>query len=100
MPIYEEFIGRHRDDYATLEDLSRNYRVTYSDSFNFAYDILDVLAMRSPDKLAMQWVSNEGAERQFTFGEMSKLSNKAANFFVNAGIRKGDFVMLVLKRGY
>ncbi len=100
MPIYEEFIGRHRDDYATLEDLSRNYRVTYSDSFNFAYDVLDVLAMRSPDKLAMQWVSNEGAERQFTFGEMSKLSNKAANFFVNAGIRKGDFVMLVLKRGY
>ena len=100
MPIYEEYIGRHRDNFATLEDLQKNYKVTYPDSFNFAYDVLDVLAKRSPDKLAMLWVSNDGHERRFTFGEMSRLSNKAANFFRNQGIRKGDLVMLVLKRGY
>ena len=100
MPIYEQFIGRHRDNYATLEDLQKNYKVTYPDTFNFAYDVLDVIAERTPDKLAMLWVSNDGLDRRFTFGEMAKLSNKAANFFSGQGINKGDLVMLVLKRGY
>lgn len=100
MPIYEQFIGRHRDQYATLEDLTKNYRVDYPDTFNFAYDVLDVLAQRSPQKKAMVWVSNDGQDRTFTFADMSRLSNKAANFFTSVGIKKGDFVMLVLKRGY
>lgn len=100
MPIYEQFIGRHRDNFATLEDLQKNYKVTYPDTFNFAYDVLDVIAKKTPDKLAMLWVSNEGEDRKFTFREMADLSNKAANFFKNQGIKKGDLVMLVLKRGY
>jgi len=100
MPIYEQFIGRHRDNYATLEDLQKNYKVTYPDTFNFAYDVLDVLGQRSPDKLCMLWVSNEGMEKRFSFGEMARLSNKAANFFAGQGIKKGDMVMLVLKRGF
>ena len=100
MPIYEQFIGRHRDNFATLEDLQKNYKVSYPDTFNFAYDVLDVIAARTPDKLSMLWVSNEGEERRFTFGDMAKLSNKAANFFTGKGIVKGDLVMLVLKRGY
>lgn len=100
MPIYEEFIGRHRDDYATFEDLSRNYKVSYPETFNFAYDVLDKIAQRTPDKLAMLWVSNDNESKRFTFGEMSRLSNKAANFFASKGIGKGDYVMLVLKRGY
>ncbi|MEI8200360.1 MAG: AMP-binding protein [Eubacteriales bacterium] len=100
MPIYEQFIGRHRDNYATLEDIQKNYKVTYPDTFNFAYDVFDVIAARTPDKLCMLWVSNDGAERRFTFGEMAKLSNKAANFFAGQGIVKGDLVMLVLKRGF
>lgn len=100
MPIYEEFIGRHRDDFATFEDLSRNYKVSYSDSFNFAFDVLDQIAQRTPDKLAMLWVSNNNESKRFSFSDMSRLSNKAANFFISKGIKKGDYVMLVLKRGY
>ena len=49
MPIYEEYTGRHRDDFATLDDLMKNYRITYPDTFNFAYDVLDVIAKRTPD---------------------------------------------------
>ncbi|NLW89218.1 MAG: AMP-binding protein [Clostridiaceae bacterium] len=100
MPIYEEFTGRHRDDFATLDDLYKNYKITYPETFNFAYDVLDVLAQRSPDKPAMVWVSKDNERKDFTFGDMSRLSNKAANFFRSHGIRKGDYVMLVLKRGY
>ncbi len=100
MPIYEEFTGRHRDDFATLDELQKNYKITYPDTFNFAYDVLDVIAERTPQKLAMVWVSKDNERRDFTFRDMSLLSNKAANFFRSQGIRKGDFVMLVLKRGY
>ena len=100
MPIYEEFIGRHRDDFATFEDLSRNYKVSYSDSFNFAFYVLEQNAQRTPDKLAMLWVSNNNESKRFSFSDMSRLSNKAANFFISKGIKKGDYVMLVLKRGY
>ena len=37
-------------------------------------------------------------ERRFTFGEISALSNRAANYFSSLGIKEGDRVMLVLKR--
>jgi len=100
MPIYEKYIGRSRDDFATLEDLQRNYKVTCKDDFNFAYDVLDYLGSTKPDELAMLWVSNEGEEKYITFGEMMLWSNKAANFFKSQGIKKGDFVLLVLKRSY
>ena len=100
MPLYEKFVGRNRDDFATLEDLQKNYKVTVGDDFNYSYDVVDVIAKETPDKLAMLWVSNEGEERRFTFEDLRRLSNQTANFLVHHGIKKGDCVMLVLKRGY
>jgi len=100
MPIYEKFVGRSRDDFYTLEDVTKNYKLTYSDNFNFAYDVLDVLGTEKPDKLAMLWVGNDGEEKYITFREMMLASNKAANYFKSIGIKKGDFVLLVLKRSY
>ena len=43
----------------------------------------------------MLWCNDEGEERRFTFEDISRLSNKAANVFRDAGIKKGDMVMLV-----
>ena len=60
MPLYEKFVGRNRDDFATLEDLQKNYKVTVGDDFNYSYDVVDVIAKETPDKLAMLWVSNGG----------------------------------------
>ena len=68
--------------------------------FNFGYDVVDAIAANEPDKTAMVWCNEKGEERIFTFSEMSKLSNKAANVFLSHGIKKGDAVMLVLKRHY
>jgi len=100
MLIYEKFIGKSRDDYKSYEDLKENFKITYKDDFNFAYDVLDELAKTQPDALCMLWVSNEGEEKRITFADMARYSNKAANYFKSLGIRKGDFVMLVLKRSY
>ena len=70
------------------------------EKFNFAYDVVDELARRKPDKLAMLHLSEDGTERRLTFKDMQKESARAANFFKSIGIRKGDRVMLVLKRHY
>ena len=70
------------------------------DSFNFAFDVVDVLGERKPDKLAMLHISEDMTERRFTFQDVKKESARAANYFKSLGIRKGDRVMLVLKRHY
>ncbi len=70
------------------------------ENFNFAYDVVDKLAQKSPDKVAMVHVSNSLKERSITFAEMSRYSSKVANYLKFLGIKKGDRVMLVLKRHY
>ena len=70
------------------------------ESFNFAFDVVDALGRRKPEKLAMLHVSEDGTERRFTFRDMKKESARAANYFKSLGIKRGDRVMLVLKRHY
>ncbi|MEE1318465.1 MAG: helix-turn-helix domain-containing protein, partial [Ruminococcus sp.] len=70
------------------------------DKFNFAFDCVDAIAEKKPDKLAMMWVANDKTDRRFTFSDMKKYSAKTANYFESLGIKKGDTVMLVLKRHY
>ena len=100
MPLYEKFTGRHRDDYATLEDLQKNYKLSVPDNFNFAFDCLDAIAEATPDALALLWLSNNGEEKRFTYEEMRRLSVKAANFFISHDIKKGDMVMLTMSRDW
>ncbi len=100
MPIYEKYVGAHRDDFISLADAQKNYTLTYPEDFNFAYDVIDELGTNKPDKLAMIWVSKDGEEKRFTFRDMMIYSNKAANYLHYMGIRKGDKVLLTLKRSY
>ncbi|MDR2514143.1 MAG: AMP-binding protein [Christensenellaceae bacterium] len=99
MVLYDKYVGRLRDDFATLEDLQKNFKVSVEEGFNFAYDVVDVLA-GDEKRLAMLWVGADGEERRFSFADLSRLSNQAANLFKAQGIQKGDMVMLVLKRGW
>ena len=70
------------------------------EKFNFAFDVVDELAERKPEKLAMLHLSEDGTERRFTFKDMKKESARTANYFKSLGIKRGDRVMLVLKRHY
>lgn len=66
--------------------------------FNFGYDIVDEWAKYDRNKLAMIWTNQQGEEKRFTFHELSRLSNQAMNLLLKLGIRKGDFVFLMLPR--
>lgn len=74
---------------------------TNSENFNFAYDVMDALAEKEPDQTALIYVSKDRTiEKNFTFQDIKDYSNRAANYFKSLGIKKGDKVMLVLKRHY
>ncbi len=90
------FIHVEEDEKGILQKIE----FTNDDNFNFAYDVVDRLAKKCPDKLAMLHVSRDGKERRYTFYDMSRYSSKVANYLQFLGIRKGDRVMLVLKRHY
>lgn len=94
--IEDRFVETTLDEKGILSSIS----FKNDENFNFAYDVVDALAKKCPDKLAMLHVSREGKERRFTFRDMSKYSNMAANYFSYLGIKKGDKVMLVLKRHF
>ncbi|MGI6045441.1 MAG: AMP-binding protein [Eggerthellaceae bacterium] len=70
------------------------------DNFNFAYDVVDDIAIADPNRRAMVWCNPEGEEHIFTFGDMKYWSDKTANFLSEAGIQKGDFVLVILRRHY
>ncbi|MCX7709079.1 MAG: AMP-binding protein [Clostridia bacterium] len=87
-------------DFNSYEDFVQNFKINVPENFNFGYDIVDDIASKTPDKTALVWCNDKGEEATFTFGQLKYYSDKAANFFKNAGIKKGDPVMLILKRRY
>lgn len=94
--IYHDFCRETVDESGRLVD----FEITPPDNFNFAFDVLDRLAVKRPDKRAMLWIDDDFTERTFTFRDFAESSSKAANYFASLGIKKGDRVMLVLKRRY
>ncbi|MFA5073557.1 MAG: AMP-binding protein [Nitrospirota bacterium] len=87
-------------EFTSYEEFIRDFRILVPERFNFAYDVVDELAAKQPDKLALMWCDENGAEAAFTFSQMKQYSDKAANVFRSHGIKKGDPVMLILKRRY
>lgn len=87
-------------EFQSYQDFTDHFKILVPDNFNFAFDVVDEIALRTPDKVAMVWCDDKGEEAVFTFAQMKKYSDKAANFFISAGIGKGDPVMLIMKRRY
>jgi len=94
--MYEKYIDAGFDKNGILNKLD----FKYEDHFNFAFDVVDALAEKAPDKCALLWVSDDFVEKRFTYADISKYSSMAANYFKSLGIKKGDRVMLILKRHY
>ncbi len=94
--VYHDFIDTVEDENGSLVSID----FKNEDKFNFAFDVIDEIARRKPDKLAMLHISKDHQERRFTFTDFMKESARCANYFESLGIKKGSKVMLVLKRHY
>ena len=87
-----------RITFDSYEDFFENFRIDVPENFNFAYDVVDEWARVEPEKKALVWVNDAGEQREFTFTDISRLSNRAANAFSKMGIQKGDVVLMILRR--
>ena len=94
--ICEKFVETEEDENGVLQ----NIKFKNTDTFNFGFDIVDGIADKYPDKLAMLHLDVNKNERRFTFKDIKRASNQVANYFTSLGIKRGDKVMLVLKRHY
>jgi acetyl-CoA synthetase len=66
---------------------------------NIAHEAVDRHAMGPlADKLALRWLGKTGAKRDFTYRQLSTLSNQFANVLQNLGIGKGDVVFVLSGR--
>ncbi len=87
-----------RIDFDSYEDFYENFKINVPEAFNFGFDVVDEWAAVEPDKKALLWCNDAGEERTFTFTDIARLSNKAANAFRGLGIAKGDVVLCILRR--
>ena len=94
--ICEKFVETTENENGELVDI----KFKNTDTFNFGFDIVDGIAEKYPDKLAMLHLDVNRNERYFTFKDIKRASNQVANYFTSLGIGRGDKVMLVLKRHY
>ena len=94
--LCENFVNADEDENGILKNVS----FVNEDKYNFAFDTVDEIARRDPNKLAMLHISDDMTERRFTFKDIKDASSQSANYFKSLGIKKGDRVLLVLKRHY
>mgnify|MGYP001024783566 CR=1 FL=1 len=94
--MLEKFL--RQTEFSSMADFNENYKVNVPECFNFAYDVVDEWADTDPTKPALLWTDDSGFERQFTFADMKRESDRTASFFQTLGIGRGDKVMLILKR--
>ena len=83
--VCERFVDTEENENGEL--LNINFKNT--ETFNFGFDIVDGIADKYPDKLAMLHVDKYKQERRFTFKDIKRASNQCANYFTSLGIKKG-----------
>lgn len=96
MLLYKNFCTESFDEQMVLN----KFQLRFEENYNFGYDVVDVLGRENPKGTAVVWCNPEGEERIFTYKQIMELSNRAANVFKNQGIKKGDKVLVILKRNY
>ena len=96
MLLYNNFCEESLDQNGTIQE----FFLKYPENFNFGYHVVDVLGKENPHGLAVMWCNTAGEEKRLTYREIMELSNRAANAFAARGIRKGDRVLVILKRNW
>ena len=94
--MVERFIKQ--TSFTSVEDFKENLQFIIKENFNFAYDVVDAWAEEQPEKLALLWTDDKGAEIRLTFADLKQRSDQAASYLQSLGIGRGDMVMLIQKR--
>ena len=85
-------------EFDSYDDYRQNAVPIVPDNFNFAYDVVDVIANEKPDRVAILWMNDSGQKKSITFKMLSQWSNAVANYLTSKGLKKGDTVLLFMRR--
>ena len=94
LPDYQKAKGRFQ-----WEDIHSELDWLDNGKLNIAYEALD-RHVKSPvrDKVALYWEGKNGEEEIYTFGDLSRLTNRFANVLTGLGVTKGDRVFTYMDR--
>ena len=87
-----------KETFDNYDDYIHNATPIVPENFNFAYDVVDVIAKETPDKVAVLWVNDSGEKKSITFKMLSDMSSAVANFLAERGMKKGDTALLFMRR--
>ena len=102
-----DFLLRHREDYDAAK---AGFSWPELDEFNWALDWFDVIATEHPDRTALRIIAPPGPQptgtgspatngdrgTRISYAEMAGRSNQVANWLREAGVRRGDRLLLML----
>jgi len=96
----DEILSRFcpRIEFESYDDFFENYRCNAPSGFNFAYDVADEWAKLQPEKTALVRTDDTQDVKSYSFSDIKRMSDKAANALLALGVTKGDVVMLILKQ--
>lgn len=94
--MIKEFMNKA--EFSSYEDFMQNFCVNVPNDFNFGYDVIDKYAQTMPEKEALLWVNDKGEEKRVTYRAFKNVSDQCAAFLQGIGVKKGDRVLLILKR--
>lgn len=87
-----------KNTFTDYDDYKQNAKITVPENFNFSYDVIDEIAKETPDNIALLWTNDDKDKKTFSFRNLSVMSNQVANFLASRGIKKGDTVLLFMRR--
>jgi acetyl-CoA synthetase len=87
--MIERFL--QKTEFASYEDFTQGFALKTPVSFNFAYDVMDELAGAKGNERALVWCDEKGAEANFTYADLKRLSDKNASAFKGGRYREGRF---------
>jgi acetyl-CoA synthetase len=76
----------------TYEEMTSGFAWEVPASYNLAEDTLD---KHEPERPAMHFVSDDGRDEHWTFGDMRRLTDRTANAFRGLGVQPGDRVAVM-----
>lgn len=94
--MLEKFLKQTQ--FSSYEDFMQNYKVQVPEDFNFGYDVVDAYAESEPNKEAILWTNDRGDVKHLSYAEYKEMSDKCASYLLTLGLKRGDCVMLILKR--
>jgi len=81
----------------TYEQLYKNFKWEIPKYYNFGFDVVDKWA-EDRTKLALISIDRTGKhDRYHTFYDLSRASNRFANFLKKIGVKKGDRILVILQ---